>query len=201
MRPFSTERRSGTPCPRTGNRAARSLSGVTLAIAAAATTASWQPAHAGVDENWAGPMISQMLSEQAQEPGQHRRHRGPGEEADSGDDGVRPQRRTPLKQKSANLGRDAAPLQLRPLSVIEWARPKFEAVILPKEVAPPPNEVGPMVASLGREFVVPTPSAVPELTGEPIRWLPKASVECLATPLRGVLTELAAAFGPITVRW
>jgi uncharacterized protein YcbK (DUF882 family) len=58
-----------------------------------------------------------------------------------------------------------------------------------------------MVASLGRDFVAPSPSAVPGLTGEPIHWMPKASVECLATPLRGVLTELAAAFGPITVRW
>ena len=28
-----------------------------------------------------------------------------------------------------------------------------------------------------------------------------ASIDCLATPLRGVLAELAAAFGPITVRW
>ena len=58
-----------------------------------------------------------------------------------------------------------------------------------------------MVASLGRDFVAPSPSTMPELTGQPIHWMPKASVECLATPLRGVLAELAAAFGPITVRW
>ena len=58
-----------------------------------------------------------------------------------------------------------------------------------------------MVASLGRDFVAPPPSAGPSLTGEPINWMPLASVDCLATPLRGVLTELTAAFGPITVRW
>jgi Peptidase M15 len=80
--------------------------------------------------------------------------------------------------------------------VIDWARPKT-AVLLP---AAPPKDVGSMVASLGRDFVAP-PSAGPGLTGEPIRWLALASIDCLAAPLRGVLSELAAAFGPMTVRW
>ena len=44
-------------------------------------------------------------------------------------------------------------------------------------------------------------SAAPSLTGDQIKWMPLASIDCLATPLRGVLAELTAAFGPITVRW
>ena len=208
MRPFSIEWRFGTPRPLLGKRLLRSVCCLSLPMFAAATTVTWQPASAAVEENWAGQMISQMQAERAQESGQRGRNRGT---ADAEDDDVRPQRRTPLKHKrttrnrggsqTASLGRDAAPPQLRPLSVIEWARPRFEAVILPKEAISPPKELGAMVASLGREFVAPSPSAGPGLTGEAIRWMPKASVDCLATPLRGVLTELAAAFGPITVRW
>ena len=134
MRPFSTEWRHGTPRPRLGNRTSRSLCGLTLAIAAAATTVGWQPARAAVDDNWAGPVISQMLSERAQEAGRSAAHAEAA--ADSDDDGARPQRRTPVKHKGAtrhrggsqvaSLGRDIAPAHLRPLSVIEWARPKIE---------------------------------------------------------------------------
>jgi uncharacterized protein YcbK (DUF882 family) len=58
-----------------------------------------------------------------------------------------------------------------------------------------------MVASLGREFVAPTPSTEPSLAGDRIKWLPLASVDCLAAPLRGVLADLASTFGPLTVRW
>jgi hypothetical protein len=195
MRPFSAE--SSQP-----------LIGLTLALAAAGATMGGQSARAAVDENWVGPAISQMQSEQAQEPGQRRRHRGSAEdEADAGDDGVRPQRSTPVKRRGAgrdrsgsqvaSLGRDMAPEHLRPLSVIEWARPKTE-VLLPPE---PPKAVGPMIASLGREFVAPPLPAGPSLTGDQVKWMPLASFDCLAAPLRGVLSELAAAFGPLTVRW
>jgi uncharacterized protein YcbK (DUF882 family) len=58
-----------------------------------------------------------------------------------------------------------------------------------------------MVASLGHEFVAPPSPAGPSLTGDQIKWLPLASIDCLASPLRGVLADLAAAFGPMTVRW
>jgi Peptidase M15 len=212
MRPFATECRYGTPRLELGKRSSPPLLALTLALAASGTTIGGRPALASVDDNWVGAAISQMQSEQAQEPGQRRRHRGPAEdESDAGDDGVRPQRSTPLKRKAArhdrggsqvaSLGRDIAPAPLRPLSVIEWARPKFEAVLTPKEVAPTPKEVGPMVASLGREFVALPPSAAPSLTGDRIKWMPLASVDCLALPLRGVLTELTSAFGPMTVRW
>jgi Peptidase M15 len=204
MRPFSTDERHGIPRSRLGNRACRSLSGLTLAVAAAAATVAPQTARASVDGNWAGPVIDQMQSERSPERGRSARTRAT---VDSDDDGVRPQRRTPVKHRSAtrhrggsqvaSLGRDLAPAQLRPLSVIEWARPNT-TVLLPAE---PPKALGPMVASLGREFVAPPLPTGPGLTGEPIRWMPKASIDCLATPLRGVLTDLAAAFGPITVRW
>jgi hypothetical protein len=212
MRLFSTDCRYGTPSPELGKRSSPSLLALTLALATAGATMGVQPALAAVDDNWVGSAIGRMQSEQAQEPGQRRRHRGSDEDAaDSGDDGVRPQRSTPLKRKGArrdrsgsqvaSLGRDVAPAQLRPLSVIEWARPKFEAVLTPKEVASPPKEVGPMLASLGREFVATPPPGGPSLTGDRIKWMPLASVDCLAAPLRGVLTELTAAFGPMTVRW
>ncbi len=207
MQPLTTDWRYGTPHPELGARSLRALFALTLAVAAGATM-SGQPALAAVDDNWVGATISRMQSVQSQEPGQRRRHRGSaGDEDYSGDDGVRPQRSTPLKRKGArrdrggnqvaSLARDIAPAPLRPLSVIDWARPKT-AILLPAE---PPKEVGLMVASLGREFVAPPLPAAPSLTGDQIKWMPLASIDCLATPLRGVLAELTAAFGPITVRW
>ena len=203
MRPLSIEGQHGTRRLRLGNCASLSLWGLVLGIAAAATTVAPQLVLAAVDDNWAVPAISQMVAERTQEAVHSPRARG----ADAEDDGARPQRRTPLKQKGAtrhrghsqvaSLGRDIAPAQLRPLSVIEWARPNT-AVLLPPT---PRQALGPLVASLGRDFVAPSPAAEPGLTAQPISWLPKASIDCLATPLRGVLAELAAAFGPITVRW
>jgi hypothetical protein len=41
------------------------------------------------------------------------------------------------------------------------------------------------------------PANLPSLSGEPIRWL--ASPDCLAEPLRAVLAEVAANFGPLRV--
>src|SRR6476620_4705797 len=209
MRPISTGWRPAALLPLLAKRSPRSFRCLTLVVAAATSTLAWQPARAAVDDNWAGPVISAMHSEGTQEaaPAAHGR-------SQSDDEGTRPQRRRTHKQREqkaekhhrgsgriASLEHHSTPAPLRPLSVIEWARPKFEAVILPKEVVAPPKEIGPMVASLGRDFLAPSPEVPPGLTGERISWLPKASVECLATPLRGVLTELASAFGPITVRW
>jgi len=208
MRPISTGWRPAAPHTLPGKRSSRSLGGLTLLVAAATTVFGWQPAQAAVDENWAGPVISAMHSEGTQEAPAARG----GSQSD--DEGTRPQRRRTHKQREqkaakhhhgagrvASLERHVTPVPLRPLSVIEWARPKFEAVILPKEVVASPKAVGPMVASLGRDFLAPSPDVPSGLTGERISWLPKASVECLAHPLRGVLTDLAAAFGAITVRW
>ena len=208
MQPLTTDWRYGTPHPELRTRSLRPLFALTLAVAAAGAMIGGQSALAAVDDNWVGATISRMQSQQPQEPGQRRRRSGSaGDEDNSSDDGVRPQRSTPLKRKDtrrdrggnrvASLAHDIAPAPLRPLSVIEWARPKT-AILLPAE---PRKEVGPMVASLGREFVAPPLSAGPSLTGDQIKWMPLASIDCLATPLRGVLAELTAAFGPITVRW
>jgi hypothetical protein len=207
MRPLPAELRPATALPQLGKRPLRRLVCSALAIAAAAAVLSWQPALASVDDNWAYAMINETLSQRAREAGEHPRNSSRAGIGDADNDEARPQRNAPLKRKSkrhdparrevASLGRDMAPAHLPPLSVIEWARPKTE-VLLPAE---PPKEVGPMIASLGRDFVAPPLPSAPSLTGDPIRWLAAASIHCLAAPLRGVLTELAAAFGPITVRW
>jgi peptidase M15-like protein len=210
MQTSSIEWRHGTPRPDHRKRSSCLLFGLTVAIATVGTTLGGPSALASGDDNWMGQAIGQI--ERAQEPGQPRRHRGSAEdEADTSDDGARPQRSTPVKRKRAgrnrggkpvaSLARDIAPAHLPPPSIIEWARPKFEAVLSPKEAASPPKQVGPMVASLGREFVAPPLSEGPSLSGDPIKWMPLASIECLAAPLRGVLSQLAASFGPLTVRW
>src|SRR5690349_12099470 len=148
MRPFPTAARFGTPRRRLGYRAARAPSGLLLALAAAASTVAAQSAQAGVDQNWAGPAITQILSERSQEAERS------GRAAD--DTAARPRRRAQQKHKRAgrqrngrqvaSLARDIAPAPLRPLSVVEWARPKLEAVLLPKAVVAPPKTLGPMVA-------------------------------------------------------
>lgn len=202
MRTFSTGWRYR---PLLGKRGSRILPSLTLALAAAATTFAAPPVRAAVDDNWVAHRIEGMLSEQNQERGRRGRGRSMADPDD--DEDARPQRRPSRKHKGAarkpsdsqlaSLGRDVPPAQLRPLSVIEWARPKTE-VLLP---AAPPTGEGPMLASLGRDFVAPPTSAAPGLTGDPIRWLATASTDCLAAPLRSVLIELAAAFGPMTIRW
>src|SRR5581483_30796 len=134
-----------------------------------------------------------------------------------------PRRSGSLKRKSAgrharghrvaSLSRDVAPTHLPPLSVVDWARPRNEAVVGPAPApATPPapgKETGPatgndpkaVVASLGHDFAPPPPSAGPTLADERIKWLPLASIDCLAAPLRSVLNDLAASFGRFTVRW
>jgi hypothetical protein len=179
----------------------------TVAIAAGATV--WgEPARAAVDDSWAGPMISQMMSERMEDGGSRGRTR-------SAHKGANGQARPPARNASpkgkslarhrdggrlASLGRDIHPVNLRPLSVIEWARPNLSAT-LPKAAGSTAESVGPMVVSLGREFFAPAPLSAPSLTGDAFKWLPTALTDCLAAPLRGVLLELAEAFGPITVRW
>jgi uncharacterized protein YcbK (DUF882 family) len=54
-----------------------------------------------------------------------------------------------------------------------------------------------MLASLGRELMLPIPQEQPSLSGVPIRWV--ASPDCLAMPLRTVLVEIAQSFGHLQV--
>jgi hypothetical protein len=60
-----------------------------------------------------------------------------------------------------------------------------------------PRPMGTMLASLGRELMLPIPQEQPSLSGAPIRWV--ASPDCLAMPLRTVLVELAQSFGRLQV--
>jgi hypothetical protein len=57
--------------------------------------------------------------------------------------------------------------------------------------------LGTVLASLGREIMQFVPHAPPAVSGAPILW--RASSDCLAFPLRGVLVDLAASFGPLKV--
>ena len=212
---------------------ARCLSLSTPAIAAA-TLFAWQPAHAAVDDSWAGPMIDQMISKRAEPSASSSRTRSP-LRRNAVDPRRRPERRAyhgpdyqhdhqhnhrpdyrearpprhaiPKsaarhldRSRLASLGRDDHSVHLRPLSVIEWARPALQASI-PREPGSASQAVGPMIASLGRDFFAPPPASAPSMTEAAIKWLPTALTDCLAAPLRSVLSELAAAFGPITVRW
>jgi hypothetical protein len=77
----------------------------------------------------------------------------------------------------ASLGRDNLPMSL------------------PLDLTPVP---GPADARLGAgDGNAQDPSDLPSLTEEPIRWV--ASPDCLAAPLRAVLAEVAANFGPLRV--
>jgi Peptidase M15 len=208
MQASQHEHHHGTPIPDYRTRSLRSCA-FAVAIVSAAVAANTSDAFAYVDDNWAYAMISEKERGQAQaseEPARGTRRRSAAAAtADPENDEFRPQRSAPLKRKNADrerthrqvasLAREIAPTHLPPLSVVEWARPK--AVPAPAQA----KDAGPMVASLGREFVAPTPSTEPSLAGDRIKWLQLASVDCLAAPLRGVLAELASTFGPLTVRW
>jgi hypothetical protein len=203
------ECRHGAPRLKSSTRSLRFCT-LAIAIASAGVTIDASSAFAYVDDNWAYSVITEKERGQvqtAERPArQSRRRSSPADASDAENDEFRPQRSAPLKRKNAgrerthrqvaSLGRDIAPAHLPRLSVVEWARPKAEPA-----PAKPKESMGPIVASLGREFVVPTPSTEPSLAGDRIKWMPLASVNCLAAPLRGVLAELAATFGPLTVRW
>jgi hypothetical protein len=184
---------------------ARCLASVAIT---AALTASGAPARAAVDDSWAGSMISQMMSERAEDGasrGRPRRaHKGAAGEVAPPARNAKPRRKSATQHRHrggpARLGHDISPINLRPLAVIEWARPNLRAT-LPKAAGSTVEGVGPMVASLGRAFFAPAPLSAPSLTGDAIKFLATALTDCLAAPLRGVLVELAEAFGPITVRW
>ena len=196
---------SASARPRFGTISSRCLATVAIAVGA---TLWGEPARAAVDDSWAGPMISQMMSERAEDGASRGRtrsaHKGGNGEDKPPARNASPKRKSAARHRDggrlASLGRDIHPVNLRPLSVIEWARPNLSAT-LPKASGPTAEGVGLMVASLGREFFAPAPVSAPSLSGDAINWLPTALTDCLAAPLRGVLLELAEAFGPITVRW
>jgi hypothetical protein len=227
MQTIPHECRPGAPCKTRRLPSWRSRA-LAVGVALAAAGANGKSASAAIDDaGWAYSTINEMMAERAQadresrEGVRHRRWSASPRNADRED--FQPRRSGSLKRKSAgrhakrhrvaSLARDIAPRHLPPLSVVDWARPSNEAIIRPvsnpatppgagKETAPGTgNDPKAMVASLGHDFVPPPPSAGPALADERIKWLPLASIDCLAAPLRSVLNDLAASFGPFTVRW
>jgi hypothetical protein len=57
--------------------------------------------------------------------------------------------------------------------------------------------LGTVLASLGRDIMQFVPHTPPAVSGSAIVW--RASSDCLAFPLRAVLVDLAASFGPLKV--
>jgi len=92
-----------------------------------------------------------------------------------------------------NSGKKLASLSRTPAAAAQHSLAQ-----LPKPAEPAPaEEKGPVVASLTPTPVEP-PSAPPaQLSGGPIKW--RASADCLTSPLRSVLAEVASLFGAIRV--
>ena len=177
-----------------------------LALLAAALTSGSLGAKAS-DDHTATDAIEKMMAARSKEalagrasPIEHL--------ADAGTDDLRPQQSTrttpvarrplhgPIGVRVASLGNDIAPMSLlpEPGSVSPDAG-RLPAAETGAEAAKP--EAGHVVASLGGELPLPGPSTAPSLSGAPIRWV--ANAECLAAPLRAVLAEVAANFGPLRV--
>jgi hypothetical protein len=128
---------------------------------------------------------SYMIDEVQIRPRQHaRRH-------DRTEEYVSPRRARVHRErvrKLASLGRHSQPVATAPVAEAAAAEtPKAS-----ETPAPPPS--GQVVASLGP---TPPPPAPPKVSGGPINWA--ASPNCLANPLRTVLSEVAALFGAVRV--
>jgi hypothetical protein len=95
-------------------------------------------------------------------------------------------------RKLASLGRSAQPAPAVPNSIADVPK----AAEAPAPTAPA-QASGEVVASLGPAPVAPKVPAEPKLASAPINWV--ASANCLASPLRSVLAEVAALFGAVRV--
>jgi Peptidase M15 len=91
-------------------------------------------------------------------------------------------------RKIASLSRASAPLAAAQTAL---SQPSKATELAPAAAAPK----GPVVASLTPTPAEPSPP--PKLSGGPINWV--ASPNCLASPLRTVLAEVASLFGAIRV--
>jgi hypothetical protein len=97
-------------------------------------------------------------------------------------------------RKVASLGRASAAATPHFMA----AEPKPSEAVKPSEAAPPPvAATAPEVASLGSVPNDLPPAAPPKPAAGPINWT--ASANCLASPLRSVLAEVAALFGAVQV--
>ena len=182
---------------RRGSPRARTRLWLLLAATGAGLSLHGQAARASVDDNWATVEINRGLAERTREAGERSRYRG-AIERNAEDDEARPQRSAPLKRRSAHRFRRGPQVaSLAPTPALDPARQSATAETPRPQSKAPRNPLGAMVASLGREFMVPTPKELPSLFGGPIRWV--ASADCLVKPLQGVLAEVAAIFGPLQV--
>jgi hypothetical protein len=93
-------------------------------------------------------------------------------------------------RKIASLGRSAQPASAVANSIAEVPKPA-------ETPATPAHPSGPVVASLDPTPAAPPVAAKPEVAGAPINWV--ASPNCLASPLKSVLAEVAALFGAVRV--
>jgi hypothetical protein len=195
------------PAPSRGRSQATLLPGLFLAL----TTLGAAPALASGNESWASDTIehmrqhaynseagsrprgrrsaverldSYMIDEAQIRPRQHaRRH-------DRTEEYVSPRRARLHRERArklASLGRHSQPVA----AVAVAAAPVAESPKSTEAPAAPPS--GQVVASLGP----PPPPASPKVSEGPINWV--ASPNCLANPLRTVLSEVAALFGVVRV--
>jgi len=174
------------------------------------TTLGVVPALASGNESWASDTIEHMRQHAStgETGARPRGHRSAVEHVDNFmiDEAIRPRqharrhdrteeyaspRRARVQRerarKVASLGRHSPLAAAAPVS----ATAAVEAAKASETPAAPPS--GPVVASLE-----PTPPpAPPKASGGPINWV--ASSNCLASPLRAVLSEVAALFGAVRV--
>ena len=191
-------------------RALRARGLVPLALLAAALTAG-SPGAKAWDEGVAAEAIEKMLQARSREALAGRASPVEGM-TDADNDELRPQQRSvrrtlpaarihalrgPTGVRLASLGSGAAPMSLPLPAGTEL--PATARLPGQEEALPGPGAtLASLGASLGRDFPIPGPSTEPSLSGgTPIRWV--ASADCLAAPLRAVLAEVAAKFGPVRV--
>lgn len=128
-----------------------------------------------------------MVDEEQVRPRQHARRHDRTEEYHSS-------RRTRTHReggrKLASLNRSAAPAAAAQHSIAQDAKSE------PPAPAPVPAN-GQVVASLGAAPVESPPTAQAAPSAGPIKWV--ASANCLASPLRSILAEVAALFGTVRV--
>ncbi len=191
-------------CRSLDRHALHSLAGLlVLAAAVSVITAGSASAGRGVGESWAIDTLEREAVRD--EEGRSRRRTAVERMTDRDEDEARPQRRmaqrhvdkvrrTQRGTRVASLGREVAPTP-RPRSSAAAVGYRGPVPQLPREVRR--HRIGPVVASLGREFIAPAPSEQPSLSGGAINWV--ASAECLASRLRTVLAQVAANFGTLRV--
>ena len=169
-------------------RLCKPSAGAALVLAAAALAMIHAPRAAAFDEQLSAEVIDRLVAARSKDVltgraspieriGQHltNDHLRPQQ---SGATGMHATRRGPGAHPAlllASIGRDSLPMSF------------------PLDATPVPEaRTGPLIPHDS-----PDPAQLPSLSGESIRWL--ASPDCLAKPLRAVLAEVAANFGPLRV--